>query len=89
VNLGTFFFPSHDSPYWAKASSFSRLHVHTQTHHSRQDSSGRVTSPTQKLLSDNTKQPQAIDIHPPAEFEIAIPAIQRPQTHALDSAATG
>ena len=26
---------------------------------------------------------------PPAEFEFAIPASERPQTHALDGAATG
>ena len=26
---------------------------------------------------------------PPAGFELAIPASERPQTHALDSAATG
>jgi hypothetical protein len=64
-----FFFPSHDSHYQTKASSFSKHHDHTQTLHSRQDSSGRVISPTQKLLPDNTKQPQRQISIPPAEFE--------------------
>ena len=41
----------------------SRLHDHTQAHHSRWDSSGRVISPTQRLLQDNTQQPLQTDIH--------------------------
>jgi len=32
---------------------------------------------------------QQTGIHPPAEFEPAIPASERPQTHTLDCAATG
>ena len=51
-----------NSPQWARASSFSRLHDHTQTHHTRYDSSGRVISQTQRPLSDNTQQSQETDI---------------------------
>ena len=40
--------------------------------------------------SDNTQHSQETDIHVArAEFEPAIPASERPQTHALDRAATG
>ena len=48
---------------WARASSLSRLHDHTHTHtHSRQDSSGRVISPTQKPLPYNTQHSQETHI---------------------------
>ena len=67
-------------PYWARAVLLSRLHGHTQTHHTLQETSGRVISPTQKPLPQHSL---------PTEFEPAIPASERPQTHALDSAATG
>ena len=50
-------------PQWAKASSLSRLHDHTQTHHTWQDSSGRVISPTQRPLLANTQHSQQTDIH--------------------------
>ena len=38
---------------------------HTTTHHSRQDSSGRVISPTQRSLPDNTQHSQQTNIHDP------------------------
>ena len=38
---------------------------HTTTHHSRQDSSRRVISASQRLLLDNTQQSQQTDIHAP------------------------
>jgi len=41
----------------------SRLHDHTQTFHTRQDSSGRVISSTQRPLPDNTQHSQETDIH--------------------------
>ena len=37
---------------------------HTTVHHSRWDSSGRVISSSQSLLSDNTQQSQQTSIHP-------------------------
>jgi hypothetical protein len=36
---------------------------HATTHHSRQDSSGRVISPSQRPLPDNTQHSQQRDIH--------------------------
>ena len=38
---------------------------HTTTHHSRQDSSGRVINPSQRPLPDNTQHSQQTDIHAP------------------------
>ena len=38
---------------------------HTTTHHSRQDSSGRVISSSQRPLPDNTQPSQHTDIHAP------------------------
>ena len=45
-----FFLPWLNSPQQAKASSFLRISDLTQTHHNQQDSSGLVTSPTQRPL---------------------------------------
>jgi hypothetical protein len=50
---------------WTRVSSLSKLHNHTLTHHTRQDSSVRVTSPTQRPLPDNTQHSQETDIHAP------------------------
>ena len=66
----------------------SRLHDHTRTHHTRLDFSGRVINPMQRPLPDNTQHSQQTSV-PPAGFEPAIVARERPQTHALDGAATG
>jgi len=44
---------------------------------------------SQRPLPDNTQQSQEADIHAPAGFEPAIPASERTQTDALDSAASG
>ena len=43
----------------------------------------------QRPLPDSTQHSQEADIHAPAGFEPAIPASERPQTDALDSAASG
>jgi len=60
-----FFLSWLDSPQWVTASSLSTLHDHPQTHHSRQDFSGRVISLTQRPLPDNTQHSQETDIHAP------------------------
>ena len=52
-----------NSPQCTRASSLSRLHDHTQTHRTRQDSSGRVISPAQRILPDNIQHSQETDIH--------------------------
>ena len=57
------FCPMHNSPQRARASPFSKLRDYTQTHHTRQDTSGRVITPTQKTIPDNTQQSQETDIH--------------------------
>jgi len=62
---------------------------HTTTHHCRYDSSGRAISPTQRPLPDNTQHSQQTNIHAPVGFEPTISAGERPQTYALDRAATG
>ena len=49
---------------WAQASLL-RLHDHFQTHHTRQDSSGRVISLLQTPLPDNSQHSQETDIDCP------------------------
>ena len=61
----------------------------TMTHHSRQDSSGRVISSSQSPLRDNTPNTHNRQTSmPPVGFEPTISAGERPQTYALDRAAT-
>jgi hypothetical protein len=57
------------------------------THHSRLDSSGLVISSSQRPLPDNTHNRQTSV--PPVRFEPTISSGERPQTYALDRAATG
>ena len=75
------------APQWARASSFTRFLDHATTHHNRWDSSGRVISPSQRSLPDNTHKRQTSV--PPVGFEPTISAGKRPQTYALERAATG
>jgi hypothetical protein len=62
---------------------------HTQTPHTRWDSSGRVISSSQRPPPGNTQHSQEEDIHSPAGFEPTTPASQQLHTHALGRAATG
>jgi len=48
-----------------------------------------VISSSQRPLPDNTQHSQQTNIHAPAGFEPTISASERPQTYALDRAATG
>jgi len=48
-----------------------------------------MIGPSQRPLRDNTQHSQQTDMHAPAGFEPAIPASERPQTHASDRAAIG
>jgi hypothetical protein len=50
-------------PQWAMASRLSIVSDHTQTHHTRYDSFGRVISPMNRPLPDNTQHSQRTDIH--------------------------
>jgi hypothetical protein len=63
-----------NSPQWAKASSLSRLYDHTQTHHNQQNSSGRVVSPTQRPLLDNTQHSQETVNHIPGGIRTRKPS---------------
>lgn len=67
----------------------SRLRDHPQTRHTRYDSSGRVTSPSQDLYLTlhNTHERQIST--PAVVFEPTFPASDGPQTYALDQTATG
>jgi hypothetical protein len=53
----------------------------------RWDSSVWVIGPSQRPLRDNTQHSQETDMSP-LGFEPTIPGSERPQTHALDRAAT-
>jgi hypothetical protein len=78
-----------DSLTGAEASSLLRFQVHTQTHYSRYDCSGRRIGPSQRPLPDITQHLQETHIHSMVGFEPTIPASERPHTHALDRAANG
>jgi hypothetical protein len=52
-------------------------------------SCGRGIGPSQRPLPDNTKAHKRQTCMPPVGFEPTIPASARPQTYALDRAATG
>ena len=65
------------------------LHGHTQIHHTRQDFSAQVISPSQRPLPYNTQHSKGQTSMPPSGFEPAVPASERPKTHPLDRAATG
>ena len=76
--LGNFFLPRRNSPHWAKVSSLSSLHYHTQTHHTRQYSSGPVISPTQRPLPDNKQHSEQTDIHDSNGIRTRIPIKRAP-----------
>jgi hypothetical protein len=64
--------------------SLSRLHDHTQSHHTRSESFGRAITPLQRPLPDYTQHSLETDILSPGRIQTAIPASMWPQTHALD-----
>jgi hypothetical protein len=63
-------------PQWARASSLSRLHYHTQTHHTRWDASGQVIGLTKRHLPDNIQNSQETNIHAPGGIRTRNPAMQ-------------
>jgi hypothetical protein len=63
---------------------------HSQAHATvGRTSSGRGIGPSQRPLPDNTNTHKRKKSMPPMGFETTIPASARPQTYALDRAATG
>jgi hypothetical protein len=73
-------------PLLGKGCSLSRLHNHIQIHYIRYYYSGRLISPTERPLPNNTKDSQERNLSP-AGFEPAIPTTERRNTHTLDGAA--
>jgi len=61
--------------------------VTLKTHQTQKDFSGRVISPTQRPLPNNTEHSRQAST-PPVGFEHAIPASERPPTHVLDRVVT-
>jgi len=53
---------------------FIQVHDHTQTHHTPHDSSGRMISPTQSFLPDNTQHSLERGIHAPGGVRTRIPS---------------
>jgi hypothetical protein len=85
-----YFFPFRNRPSWARASSLSTLHDHTQTHTTLGRTPLDEWSARRRdlyLTTHNIHKRQTS--MPPAGFEPAIPASERPHTHTLDRAATG
>jgi hypothetical protein len=76
-------------PQWVRATLLSRIHDHTQTNHTRWDSSGRVISSSQRPLPDNTQHSQETNSTPSVGIEPTIPASEQVLTHLLDHAVTG
>ena len=69
----TFFFMAH-SPRWARVALLSRLYDHTQTHHTWQDSYGRVIRQSHRPLPDNTQHSQETDICAPCGIRTRNPS---------------
>ena len=65
------------------------LHNQSQTRYTRSDTSGRVISPAQRPVHDNTQHSQKTDIYAPGGIGTRIPIGEFPQAHALDRAMTG
>jgi hypothetical protein len=67
-------FPMVQQPQWAMVTSLWELLDHTQTQHTRQDSSGLGIGPLQGPLPDNTQHSQKTDIHVPGGIRIRNPS---------------
>ena len=71
-----------------KASLFSRIHDHIQTHHNRENSSGRVVSPSQGPLPDKKQHAEETDIHACGGIRSDNPNKRETADPSLDRAAT-
>jgi len=65
ITIYVIIFSWDDSTWWARTSLLSRLHDHTQTLHTRWDSTGLVISPSHTLLPGNTRYSKERDLHAP------------------------
>ena len=85
-----FFLIWRNSHQWAMASSFTRFldHTHRRTTVGRTPLDEWSARRRDLYLTKHNTHNRQISM-PPVGFEPAIPTIERPQTHALDRAATG
>jgi len=83
IDYLTTFFGCREPPYYRGF-----MMIIYYTHHTQYDFSGRVISPTQRPLPDNTQHSQEVDIRALGEFRSRSPASERLHTHALDRAAS-
>ena len=63
--VGLIFFQWRNTPSGPGPPHYRGFTITLKTHHSRLDSSGRVISPSQRPIPDNTQQSQETDIHAP------------------------
>ena len=77
-----------NSPDWARASSLGRLHDHTR-HTTVGRTLDELSAHPRDLYSTTHNTHKRQTSMPPAGIEPVIPASERPQTRALDRAATG
>jgi hypothetical protein len=86
-----FFFNGSTAPWGPRQPHFSRLHDHTHLRHTTVGRTPLDEGPARRkdlyLTTHNIHNRQTS--MPPAGFEHTIPVSERPQTHALDRAATG
>jgi hypothetical protein len=68
---------------------FDALRSHSDTHHTRYDSSGKVISQTPRPLLDNTQRSQEIDIHDPSGIRPRNPCMPAAPGPRLRPRATG
>jgi len=91
LSLTTLFFISRNSPTVGQDLLIYEVsRSHTTTHHSRQDSSGRVISSSHRHLPDNTQHSQQTDIDAPSGFRTHNPSRQSTsELRQIDRAAIG
>jgi hypothetical protein len=83
------FFFWRDSPHWTRSSPFTRFLDHTQWRNTIRRTPLYERSACRRDLYLTTQHSQQTDIQPLVGFEPIISAGGRPQTYALDRAATG
>ena len=89
ITIYAIIFSWDDSTWWARSSLLSRLHDHTQTLHTRWDSSGRVISPSHTLLPGNTRHSKERDLHAPGGIRTRNPSKLTTSDPHLRPLATG
>jgi len=86
--LKVWVFSERNNPYWARLSSLSRLHYHTQTHQHSEGLLWTSVNPKQRPLPYNTQHSQET-LPCPGGIRTYHPSKRAALTHSLHSAATG